>query len=78
MYIKPLVQSLTPAAHLRPYASVSLAFVEIFLDSLRIYIRASLMAQWWVKNPPAHAGDMALTSGPGGSHMLGSNKARGP
>ena len=28
-----------------------------------------------VKNPPANAGDMGLSPGPGRSHMLRSNKA---
>ena len=29
-----------------------------------------------VKNPPANAGDMGLSPGPGGSHMPRSNQAR--
>ena len=31
-----------------------------------------------VKNPPANAGDMGLSPGPGRSHMLQSNSARAP
>ena len=31
-----------------------------------------------VKNPPANAGDMGSSPGPGRSHMLRSNKARAP
>ena len=31
-----------------------------------------------VKNPPAHAGDMNMTPGPGRFHMLWGNWARGP
>ena len=31
-----------------------------------------------VKNPPANAGDMGSSPGPGGSHMLRSNEARAP
>ena len=31
-----------------------------------------------VKNPPANAGDMGLSPGPGGSHMSQSNWARVP
>ena len=31
-----------------------------------------------VKNPPANAGDMGLSPGPGRSHMLWSNWARAP
>ena len=66
----------TPAAHLRQYASVSLALLEIFLDSKNLY--QGFPDGSVVKNPPANAGDLALISGPGGSHMLRSNKARGP
>ena len=31
-----------------------------------------------VKNPPANAGDMGSSPGPGRSHVLRSNKARSP
>ena len=31
-----------------------------------------------VKNPPANAGDMGLSPGPGRSHMRWSNQARAP
>ena len=31
-----------------------------------------------VKNPPANAGDMGLSPGPGSSHMPRSNEAREP
>ena len=31
-----------------------------------------------VKNPPANAGDTGSSPGPGRSHMLRSNEARGP
>lgn len=60
MYIEPLAVPDTPAAHLRPYASVSLALLEIFLDSKNLYQGFPDGSVVGVKNPPAHAGRHGL------------------
>ena len=66
----------TLAKHLRHCTSVSLALLGISLDFKNLC--EGFRGGSVVKNPPASAGDMALISGPGGSHMPRSNRARGP